>query len=111
MISVRHYLPEYADSFAKLAGVLPATVAKKPDSQLKRTLQTAAKGALGIGLGTAAGFGIGAATDAIARGLSGKPSGIPEFKYIVPVLTAGMLVSKALWQAKEQEALRGRKDR
>jgi len=94
-----------------ISTVKRAAAPKKPKSHLRNTVEAAGLGALGVGAGTAAGFLGGKGIDAALNKTMGKAHTLPQFKYTVPALLAGMAISKALWDTEERETLSGRKDR
>lgn len=93
--SAYDYLPEYAAQLMKLAEEKP-----KKKSTIAPALKAVGQGALGLGVGTGAGY---LGMKGLERaGLAG-PGTLP---YLIPAAGAGLGLTYGLWKAHEREALR-----
>lgn len=92
------YLPSHADTLLKVAE-------DKDESPGRRAVKAVGTGLLGLGAGTAAGFGVGLLADAISKRVRGQP--IP-LNIVVPVAAlagVGSSVAHQLYKAKELKEL------
>jgi len=75
------------------------------DSEMKSKAKSVLKGIAGIGLGTAAGYGIGHAADAVTRHYTGKP--IPQRSLLTaaPIIGGGLGLMYNLARAHQDKEL------
>ena len=95
--SVFGYLPEYSDSFAKLAE------AKQP-SRAKEVAKIVGTNLAGLGLGTLAGYGASKGLDYLATKRTGAPLPI-AYRYAIPAVTGGLGLAHSLWTEHERKRL------
>jgi hypothetical protein len=99
--SIFDYLPEHAENLMKYA-----EDHQQHGSVLKQNLKTLGKGLVGLGVGSAAGLGMGVMADMLHEKVTGKPISNKTIGAIAPILGAAAGITYNIFKSKQDEEMK-----